>query len=109
MPGHTPDPQCKYVRTDALPPALDMPDMRVNPREKKPTVWVWEEAQFIWQASSRHLSFPGGSMVKNLSANAGDTGSIPGLGISPEKKMTAYSSILPGKSQGQRSLVGYSP
>ena len=27
--------------------------------------------------------FPGGSMVKNLPANAGDTGVIPGLGRSP--------------------------
>ena len=27
--------------------------------------------------------FPGGSAVKNLPANAGDTGSIPGLGRSP--------------------------
>ena len=26
-----------------------------------------------------------------------------------EKEMMAHSSILPGKSQGQRSLVGYSP
>ena len=26
--------------------------------------------------------FPGGSVVKNLPANAGDTGSIPGLGRS---------------------------
>ena len=29
------------------------------------------------------MSFPGGSVVKSLSANAGDTGSIPGLGRSP--------------------------
>jgi len=29
------------------------------------------------------LGFPGGSVVKNLPANAGDTGSIPGLGRSP--------------------------
>ena len=28
-------------------------------------------------------SFPGGSVVKNLPANAGDPGSIPGLGRSP--------------------------
>ena len=28
------------------------------------------------------MSFPGGSVVKNLSANAGDMGSIPGLGRS---------------------------
>ena len=29
--------------------------------------------------------FPGGSVIKNLPANAGDTGSIPGLGRSPGK------------------------
>ena len=31
----------------------------------------------------RHLGgFPGGSVIKNLPASAGDTGSIPGLGRS---------------------------
>ena len=29
------------------------------------------------------VGFPGGSVVKNLPANAGDQGSIPGLGRSP--------------------------
>ena len=29
------------------------------------------------------MSFPGGSVVKNLSANAGDLGLIPGLGRPP--------------------------
>ena len=29
------------------------------------------------------MGFPGGSVVKNLPANAGDLGSIPGLGRSP--------------------------
>ena len=29
------------------------------------------------------MGFPGGSVVKNLSANAGDAGVIPGLGRSP--------------------------
>ena len=29
------------------------------------------------------LGFPGGSVVKNLPVNAGDSGSIPGLGRSP--------------------------
>ena len=29
--------------------------------------------------------FPGGSVIKNLPANAGDTESIPGLGRSPGK------------------------
>ena len=31
------------------------------------------------------LGFPGGSVVKNLPANAGDMGLIPGLGRSPEE------------------------
>jgi len=30
-----------------------------------------------------HVGFPGGSVVKNLLINAGDMGSIPGLGRSP--------------------------
>ena len=30
-----------------------------------------------------HTGFPGGSVVKNLSLNAGDAGSIPGSGRSP--------------------------
>ena len=33
-------------------------------------------------------------MVKNLLANAGDTGSIPGSGRSPGGGMAIYSSIL---------------
>ena len=47
-------------------------------------------------------------MVKNLPANAGDirdTDLIPGLGRSPEEKMATHSSILAGKSNGQRSLA----
>ena len=31
------------------------------------------------------MSFPGGSVVKNPTANAGGEGSIPGLGRSPEE------------------------
>ena len=31
------------------------------------------------------MGFPGGSVVKNLPANAGDVGLIPGLGRSPEE------------------------
>ena len=31
-----------------------------------------------------HWGFPGGSVVKNLAANAGDLGSIPGLGRSTD-------------------------
>ena len=31
------------------------------------------------------MGFPGGSVVKNLTVNAGDMGSIPGLRRSPEE------------------------
>ena len=30
-----------------------------------------------------YMGFPGGSVVKNLPANAGDVGLIPGLGRTP--------------------------
>ena len=40
------------------------------------------------------LGFSGGAVVKNPPANAGDTGSIPGLGGSLEKGMATHFSIL---------------
>ena len=52
-------------------------------------------------------------MVKNPPANAvdaGDTGSTPESGRSPRvRKWQPSPMFLPGKSYGQRSLVGYSP
>ena len=57
-----------------------------------------------------HLGFPGGSVVKNPPANAEDAGSIPGLRRFPwRRKCQPTPVFLPGKSHGQRSLVGYSP
>ena len=54
--------------------------------------------------------FPGGSVVKNPPANAGDMGLIPGLGRSPRGgNGEPILVLLPGKSHGQRSLAGYSP
>ena len=44
------------------------------------------------------LGFSGGSGVKNPPANAGDTGSIPGLEGPLEKKMATHSRILPWKT-----------
>ena len=40
------------------------------------------------------MGFPGGSVINNLPVNAGDAGSIPGWGRSPEKEMAIHSSIL---------------
>ena len=58
---------------------------------------------FIFVRVSFKGGFPGGSVVKNLSANAGDTGdlgSIPGSGRSLGER-NGY--------PGQRSLTSYSP
>ena len=38
--------------------------------------------------------FPGGSVGKESTCNAGDAGLIPGLGRSLEKEMATHSSIL---------------
>ena len=47
-------------------------------------------------------------MVKNPPANAGDAGSIPGSGRSPEEGNGLPTPVfLPRKCPGQRSLVGY--
>ena len=56
------------------------------------------------------MGFPGVSGIKNPPANAGDVGSIPGLGRSPGEgngNPLQYSCL--GKSHRQRSLVGYCP
>ena len=51
------------------------------------------------------FDFPNGSDGKESVYNAGDLGSIPGLGSSLEKEMATHSRVLPRKSHGQRSLV----
>ena len=55
--------------------------------------------------------FPGGSEGKESACNAGDLGSIPGSGRSPEEGNEWHPTpvLLPGKSHEQRSLVYYSP
>ena len=45
----------------------------------------------------QQMGFPGGSMVENLPANAGDKGLIPGLEDPLEKEMATHSSILAKK------------
>ena len=58
------------------------------------------------------LGYPGASVVKNLSADAGvPETQVRFLGWEDplEKEMATYSIFLPGKFHGQRSLAGYSP
>ena len=48
--------------------------------------WDWNSEPQILKASASGRGIPGGAMVKNLPANAGDIGDvglIPGLGRSP--------------------------
>ena len=47
-----------------------------------------------WHVRCVHGGFPGSSVLKNPPANAGDTGSIPGLGRSLEEEMATHSCIL---------------
>ena len=87
--------------------------------EERARVWVLRpQSNFLANPSNREFQtpnmilkgFPGGSVVKNLSANAGDLGSIPGLGRSPEEgndNPLQYSGL--GKSLRQRSLAGSHP
>ena len=61
-------------------------------------------------ALGSYLGFPGSSGVKNLPANTGDTGFITWIEKIPwRRKWQPTPIFLPGKSHGQRSLVGYSP
>ena len=56
------------------------------------------------------MGFPGGSGGKESTCNAGDLGSIPGLGRSPEEwhgNPLQYSCLE--NPHGQRNLAGYSP
>ena len=56
-----------------------------------------------------YTGFPGGSDSKESAGNAGDLGSVPGLGGPLEKGMQPTPVFLLGESYGQRSLVGQSP
>ena len=58
------------------------------------------------------MGFPVSSVLKNLPASAGDAGGpglIPGSGRSLGEANGNPLIVLPGKSHGQRSLLGYSP
>ena len=54
------------------------------------------------------LGFPGGLKVNKSACNTGDPCLNPGLGRSPGEgnPLATHSSILPGKSNRQRRLVG---
>ena len=47
-----------------------------------------------WRGAGINQGFPGGSVVENLPASAGDMGSVPESGGSLEEEMATHSSIL---------------
>ena len=56
------------------------------------------------------MGFPWWLNGKESACNAGDLGSIPGLGRSPGGRAWQPTPVLlPGESHGQRNLGGYSP
>ena len=57
--------------------------------------------------AKRRLGFPGGSVVKNPPADAGRKTPLEKETHSNSRQPTPV--FLHGKSQGQRSLAGYSP
>ena len=62
-------------------------------------------------SNEQQPAFPGGSVVKNQPDNTGDAGDMIwylGQEDPLEEEVATLSSILPGESHGQRSLVGYS-
>ena len=67
-----------------------------------------QSCSFLW-LSNIPWGFPGGSDGKESTYNAGDLGSIPGLGRSPGKSSgnPLQNSCLENP-HGQRSLLGYS-
>ena len=74
-----------------------------------PSVGVWPLRDLKMHPSSIR-GFSRVSVVKNLPANAGDVGLVPGLGRPPEERNgnpLQYSCL--GNPHEQRSLVGYSP
>ena len=61
-----------------------------------------------YKYTKQFKDFPGGSDSKESAYNAGDLGSVPGLGRYPgEGNGYPTPAFLPGKPHGWRSLIGY--
>ena len=70
---------------------------------------TWDTVQRQAEAYET-LGFPGGSDSKKSACNAGDLGSIPGMGKSPRGEHgNALQCSYLENPHGQKSLAGYSP
>ena len=68
------------------------------------TVWTTWKAHYFLLVNIHRWWFPGGSVSKEFTWNAGGSGSIPW-----RREWLPTPVFLAGESHGQRSLVGYSP
>ena len=77
-------------------------------RSTIPVLWL---PHFLWFLAFHCFiwDFPGGSVVNNLPANEGHSGSTPGSGRSPGEGRQHTPVFFPGEFHGQSSLAGYSP
>ena len=86
-------------------------DENVEKREPSCTIGrIVQPPCKLMQPLWKTVGLPGGSVVKNLFANAASTGDpslTPGLKDSWSKKWQTVPVFLPGKFHAQRSLVGY--
>ena len=64
---------------------------------------------FVNVESNYNKGFPGGSVVKNTSANEGNVGWSLGQEVALEKGMATTPVFLPENFHGQRISEGYSP
>ena len=53
------------------------------PGPRKETLWSPDLGLCVWHSPSHFGGYPGGSVIKNLPANAGDSGSVPGSRRAP--------------------------
>ena len=75
------------------------------------TVNVYLCNVYVYMSVYTYMAFHGGSVIKNLPADAGDTGSgriFLGQKDPLKKEVETHFFFFPAKSHGQRSLVGYS-
>ena len=100
---------CHEQGIDNYSPLLPTPVFLLGEFWDRGAWWATVHGVTDSQTRLRDVGFPSSSDSKESACNAGDLGSIPGLGRSPGEG-TGYTPVfLPGEFHGQRSLVGCSP